>query len=468
MKSFDHLFAYDDRNPTVWKGKKMTGEVSPEALAIARKYDLTEKLMGFLDRHLIFPLLESLSVKELYDKKTLLQLKYQLFKDANMADYTANLWTELTDSNEVPEELLKQRDEVLAQLESFENSTSRVREVLEDPEVRNNLKQDKVANLQFLESKYQVTNDMINDLYKYGQFEYNCGKYHHASDILYHVRILTTDTNLITSATWGKLAADILTLQWDAVMEELQKLRDIVDQRSFADPLTQLHHRTWIIHWALFPFFNTENGKEALCDLFFSSSYISTIQASCPWILRYLTAAVVSMNKGSGHGNSNFHRRLKDLIRVVAQELYEYQDPLTEFIRALYVDYDFEEAQAKLSEAEIILSNDFFLAESASAFLESARHLISELYCRVHQRIDVAQLSARLNLTTEQGEKWIANLIQDTKMDAKIDESEGLVIMNHPVTSVYQQVIEKTKGLTFRSNQVLSQAINKHENLVVS
>ena len=153
---------------------------------------------------------------------------------------------------------------------------------------------------------------------------------------------------------------------------------------------------------------------------------------------------------------------------MVAQELYEYQDPLTEFIRALYVDYDFEEAQAKLSEAEIILSNDFFLAESASAFLESARHLISELYCRVHQRIDVAQLSARLNLTTEQGEKWIANLIQDTKMDAKIDESEGLVIMNHPVTSVYQQVIEKTKGLTFRSNQVLSQAINKHENLVVS
>ncbi|ANB15353.1 eukaryotic translation initiation factor 3 subunit 6 [Sugiyamaella lignohabitans] len=444
--------------------------LTPEGLAIAVKYDLTEKLMPHLDRHLIFPLLESLSSKELYDEHTLLQLKYDLLKDASMVDYTISLWKELHDGSEnVPEELIQQKDDVLKQLETYEKSTSRVLEVFEDPEARANLKQDKVANLQFLESKYQITGDMINDLYKYGQLQYNCGKYHAASDLLYHVRILTTDSNLITSATWGKFAADILTLQWEAVAEELQKLRDIVDQRSFADPLTQLHHRTWIIHWSLFPFFNIENGKESLCDLFFSSAYINTIQASCPWILRYLTAAVVAMNKGpSGghHGNIIFQKRLKDLIRVVGQEKYEYQDPLTEFIRALYIDYDFEEAQAKLSEAEIILNNDFFLADSAEAFLESARHLISELYCRIHQRIDVNQLSTRLNLSTEQGEKWIANLIQGTKMDAKIDESEGLVIMNHPVANVYQQVIEKTKGLTFRSNQVLSQAVNKHDALV--
>ena len=46
------------------------------------------------------------------------------------------------------------------------------------------------------------------------------------------------------------------------------------------------------------------------------------------------------------------------------------------------------------------------------------------------------------------------NLIRDTRVDAKIDYKEGTVVMNHPPSSVYQQVIERTKGGFFRT-QVL-------------
>lgn len=443
------------------------GGLSQEELDIARQYDLTNKMLPFLDRHLMYPLIENLSAKQLYDAKALLKLNYDLTKDTNMVDHTIKLWKELNGSEDTPAELLKRKEQVLKELGDYENKTSRLMKVFEDEEFKNNLKQDKVANQQLLEKNYQGTVEMINELYHYGQYTYNCGNYSAAADLLYHFRVLSTDTSLITSATWGKLAADILTLQWTAVNEELQNIRDIVDTRSFNEsPLVQLHYRTWIIHWSLFAFFNMENGREALLDLFFSSPYISTIQAATPWILRYLVAAVVCTH--TTRRTNNFQRKLKDLIRVVGQEIYEYEDPLTEFIRALYIDYDFEEAQAKLNKARVVLQNDFFLSASTETFLENARHLISELYCRIHQRIDVAQLSARLNMTTEQGEKWIADLIQDTRMDAKIDESEGTVIMNHPVPSVYQQVIEKTKGLTFRSNHVLTQAINKHDSMVVS
>jgi translation initiation factor 3 subunit E len=69
-------------------------------------------------------------------------------------------------------------------------------------------------------------------------------------------------------------------------------------------------------------------------------------------------------------------------------------------------------------------------------------------------------LSARLGLNQDEGEKWIVNLIRDTRVDAKIDYKEGTVIMNHPPQSVYQQVIEKTKGAFFRT-QVLSSAVAK-------
>ncbi len=35
-----------------------------------------------------------------------------------------------------------------------------------------------------------------------------------------------------------------------------------------------------------------------------------------------------------------------------------------------------------------------------------------------------SDLSKRLNLTKEEGEKWIVNLIRDTRTDAKIDFKE--------------------------------------------
>lgn len=71
-----------------------------------------------------------------------------------------------------------------------------------------------------------------------------------------------------------------------------------------------------------------------------------------------------------------------------------------------------------------------------------------------------SDLSTRLGLTADAGEKWIVNLIRDTRLDAKIDHKAGTVMMYHPPSSVYQQVIEKTKGAFFRTS-VLSSAVAK-------
>lgn len=419
------------------------------------EYDLTQKILPFLDRHLIYPLLQFLKGRGVYDDKELLQLEYDLLKETNMTDYLVVLSKELGGKDD--KELQVKKENVVKTIAELEESTKPVFEVLENPEVVSELKENKTQNQQLLTSKYGLSVEQINLLYKFGQFQYNAGRYQAASDILYHFRALSTDHELVASATWGRFACEILTAQWDSVIEELGKLRDSVDSRSL-DPQQQLHQRMWVIHWALFPFFqNDTKGKDALCDLFFSSSYISTIQAACPWILRYLVVAVIA--GGHPHTASVFQKRLKDLVRVVGQEEYEYQDPLTRFVKSLYIDYSFEDAQNQLADCEKVLKQDFFLADSGDAFLESARKLMSQVYCRVHKRVDIAQLSQTLNLTQEQGEKWIANLIKDSRMDAKIDESDSTVILNHPSVSVYQQVIEKTKGLTFRSSQVLNQGV---------
>jgi translation initiation factor 3 subunit E len=179
-----------------------------------------------------------------------------------------------------------------------------------------------------------------------------------------------------------------LSTEWEQALEEITKVRENIDSRLFDKPLAQLESRTWLIHWCLFPFFNHEPARDILTELFFTPAFINTIQTLCPWILRYLAAAVIT-NRNRSRNSNNYQKQLKDLVRVVRQEGYEYSDPLTDFVRALYLDFDFEEAQKKLSEAEKILKADFFLASTADAFVDSARHLISESYCKIHQRIDI-------------------------------------------------------------------------------
>jgi hypothetical protein len=121
-----------------------------------RKYDLTQKLVPFLDRHLIFPLLEFLSQEDMYPAMDLVQAKYDLLKPTNMTDYTGNLWKEIHDSDDIPAEFAEKRQQVLATLRKLEEESQKVISVLEDPEVVSALRQDKTQNLQFLKDNYAV------------------------------------------------------------------------------------------------------------------------------------------------------------------------------------------------------------------------------------------------------------------------------------------------------------------------
>lgn len=70
-------------------------------------------------------------------------------------------------------------------------------------------------------------------------------------------------------------------------------------------------------------------------------------------------------------------------------EEYQYSDPVTSFLKDLFIDFDFEKAQQRLTVAESVVRNDFFLSGFADEFVENARWLVSELFCRIHQRIDI-------------------------------------------------------------------------------
>jgi translation initiation factor 3 subunit E len=355
------------------------------------EYAFLDKIVRRMDRHLIFPLLEHASSSDdiSQSRKDDLQLAvFNLLKNTNMVDFVGNLYKEINNTETLPSEYANKRENVLNKLQQYDQDSEHLLNLLGDESVTSQIRSDKVANLKFLEEQYGVTQQMVDTLYDFGRFRYECGNYIEASDLLYRFRILSTDSDKVTKATWGKLVCDILAEEWEAALEEVDKVKEYIETRLFNNPRAQLTARESLVHYALFPFFNYEPAREKLTEMYFSAPYISSIQTVCPWILRYLSAAVITY-RSRNTSSHIYQKQLKDLVRVVKQEVYEYEDPVTEFVKALYIDFDFEGAQKKLSEAEEVLRRDFFLGSSTDAFVEAARHLISESYCKIHARIDI-------------------------------------------------------------------------------
>ena len=51
-------------------------------------------------------------------------------------------------------------------------------------------------------------------------------------------------------------------------MDDVLKLKELLDVDTFAPVAKQLQQKAWLMHWSLFIFFNHENGLNALIDLF--------------------------------------------------------------------------------------------------------------------------------------------------------------------------------------------------------
>ena len=147
-------------------------------------------------------------------------------------------------------------------------------------------------------------------------------------------------------------------------------------------------------------------------------------------------------------------------MRVIGTERPEFSDPITKLLEDLYTHANFEHAQGRLKDCAVVLDNDFFLCNSEELFLKSARLALFESYCRIHERIDLTMLAEKLGMEQIAAEKWIVKMVSDAQLNAKIDSQSGHVILGTQPPDVYQQVIEKTKGLSFRS-YVLAQNIEK-------
>lgn len=140
-----------------------------------------------------------------------------------------------------------------------------------------------------------------------------------------------------------------------------------------------------------------------------------------------------------------------------------FRDPITEFLECLFVNFDFEGARLKLHECQTVIINDFFIISCLNEFVENARLMIFETFCRIHQCITISMLADKLNMKPNEAECWIVNLIRNARLDAKIDSKLGHVVMGTQPPSPYQQLVEKIDSLCVRSEALTSLVERKHK-----
>jgi hypothetical protein len=68
---------------------------------MATAHDLTLRNAAFLDKHLVFPLLEFLSQRGVYDGADIEAAKLELIGRTNMVDYAVDIYQQLHQTNEV-------------------------------------------------------------------------------------------------------------------------------------------------------------------------------------------------------------------------------------------------------------------------------------------------------------------------------------------------------------------------------
>jgi len=433
-----------------------------EECELLAQYDLSGLILPFLNRHLGVKLYDFLETSGMYDPKQVVLGLIELLKETNLidtrVDYMEKAGQEY-DSNEVDAE----RIEVLEAQTRLCKEMFAMLSCLEQEDLVKKISGFKSFSDLLSEWNVNFNQEHVEKLIVFGKVCFEIGQYDKCVQVLKGYRKIAVIGNVeeranhpqqVVSATWGCLASSLLDSKYDEAAADVAALHEYMEVSKMPHEEI-LVNRTWLLHWILFALFTPDKPEEKpstvdmkLLEHFLSNHSYSVISLAAPHLLRYVAATFILQRRAK-------HLE-KDIVFAIHQERATYNDPSTRFLEALYINVDFDEAQKQLKDCEYVCKADFFLRHHWPQFQENARLLIFEMYCRIHQSINIGMIAEKLNMTAEAAELWIVKLIQDAKLDARIDSENSRVVMCKAPPSVYHQVIEKTRNLSFRSMMMVS------------
>ncbi|GIX60728.1 PCI domain-containing protein [Babesia caballi] len=223
--------------------------------------------------------------------------------------------------------------------------------------------------------------------------------------------------------------------------------------------------RCWLLHWALFYVFKYHiplsqmkikgvksyewpHVQEYLMD----DRNMAVVHLVAPHLLRYYAVYAII--------NRNRKDHFKVISAAISNGKAKYSDTFTALVGALFVDFNFEDAQQYIAEIQKACHLDIFLDPLKFQIEEFSRHIIFETYCRIHKSINLDLIAQKVNMSALEAERWIVNLIRHSHLEAKIDSEKNCVEISTVPPNLYQQVIDKTQNLAMRSNMILQNLMN--------
>ena len=154
-------------------------------------HDLTPTVGKFLDVHLVIPLLEFLSTRNLFPKEDLEKSKLSVLFKTNMLDLAFDIYKALHGTKEVPSNMMARRDEVMATMQALTEEVKPILELVRDQGRVAELKQERCFNQAYLQQQLNISSQQIEVLQRYSKFIFECGDYRTAADLLLNYRLLT-------------------------------------------------------------------------------------------------------------------------------------------------------------------------------------------------------------------------------------------------------------------------------------
>ena len=296
------------------------------------------------------------------------------------------------------------------------------------PEILVKLRAENNFHMDYLKREHGVTEENLAALYTLAKVRYDAGWYLGTYDYLgaYEELRYSVHDDVPLELTWGKMAAALVaddTLK--QADDERVHLADALRRRptSVLPDIQRLQQRTWLLHWSLFLLSGYTQRREALIDFYMQEENLMCVALTCPWLLRYIIAAVLPHRRFK-------HVYAKALVRLLTPEALALKDPFVTFLHALLVEFDFDAAQKVIQDCRDACATDFFLGKIASTtFLAHARGFLFDVYCRVHQKIDLRALASQVHMEEDEAEQWVVGLIRYADLDAKVDSRSKTIEM---------------------------------------
>ncbi|KAI3379375.1 hypothetical protein SNEBB_005468 [Seison nebaliae] len=421
-------------------------------------YDLFDEVTRFIDPHMILQILDFMcetdgeleTKEEIEFLNRLNHYRLELVSRTCLLSYEKDLREKLNIPMKNEKERISECAAIDAQIESDHNEWS------------NNIGDyDKDTHKLFQSTDKRNKKHVLIRLAK--NF-YETGKYQdsrYCFDLMFEGESMDINKQ-IASLRFGNLAAVILSsdVEFDTVYNYLRMLTDYInDDSPSISHLQRLQWRCWLLHWSLFVFFrfSSEMKSERLLDLFLGNGLI-TIQTSCQYLLRYLTAAALVSPRRIAH--------TKELVKILQSERYNYIDPLTDFVQAVHIEYDMEKAKKKLKECEKMLENDFFLNPFMPDIMEAARRFWFDNIIHTYKNVSLETFSDLFEMNLVEVESWVVSVTRNSSNEIKIDHENNQIVITPHYSCPYEKIINLTRSLADRYggllSQIISQTNNKH------